>query len=80
MSQIGLLRFVLIVSIGLAFYFSLLFALGMYEGGHIKRRKKLMIKATKIPRSRILFIYLLSLVTAILLLFILIKYRIRGVT
>lgn len=79
MSQIGFLRFMLIFMIGLVFYFSLLFALGMYEGRHIKKRKKVSIKAVKIPRSRILFVYLLSLITAILLLFIFIKYWIRGV-
>lgn len=80
MSQIGFLRLMLIIIVGLVFYFSLLLALGMYEGRRIKKRKKIMIKAMKIPRSRILFLYLLSLVISILLLFIFIKYRIRGVT
>jgi hypothetical protein len=76
--QVTAFRISIIIGIGIILYFSLLFAIGLIEGRHLKKKKSVSDKNKESAKVKIVLMYLLILYATIVLCFLLIENYIRG--
>jgi hypothetical protein len=75
---LSIARMIVLILLGFALFWCLLFVIGLREGIHLKRRKKVQSMERDGVKAKIILIYLLSLCISIILCFLILNYWIRG--
>jgi uncharacterized membrane protein len=78
MYKLTFIRFLLILIIGVLLYMTLLYLSGRVELGHLKKRNKSHKRNRDNSYIKVICIYFLTLLTGLLILFVIIKYVTRG--
>jgi quinol-cytochrome oxidoreductase complex cytochrome b subunit len=76
--QITLLHILIMGMVGICLFCILIYCIGLYEGNHIKLRKKQILNNRYNLRRKIVKFYILILFLLIILSFLFIKISVRG--
>lgn len=79
MLQVTPLRILVIISVGIILYRSLLYALGIKENSHLERRKRVTNWDANKTKQRFVLLYLFTLILVTILIFLFIQYKTGGV-
>jgi ABC-type Fe3+ transport system permease subunit len=76
--QVTIIRIIALIIIGLILFWALLSISRIKETSYLKKRKKTADSNSENIRARIIVFYFIALTTGVLLLFLIIRFIIRG--